>query len=57
VELVHEVKRDRKALMTILEVRDHFVIVAEEGNNEGSKFQILVFEEVKCTLHSPIKGR
>ncbi len=45
VEFMFQLETYRKVLIAIFEIRNHFVIVAYEGNNEGSNFWIVICEE------------
>jgi hypothetical protein len=44
VESIPKLKMDQEALVATLEIGDHLAVVAEEGNNEGSNFWILICE-------------
>jgi hypothetical protein len=55
LELVLEVERDQEALVVTLEVGDHFIVVAKEGNDEGFEFWILVCVEPLHLLKKSIK--
>lgn len=45
VEFVFELETNRKALVTILEIGNHFAVVVDEGHNERFDFWIFICEE------------
>jgi hypothetical protein len=45
MESILELEMDWEALAATLEVGDHFAVIIEKGNNEGSIFWILICEE------------
>ncbi len=45
VEFVPQLETNWEALATTIKVGHHFVVVAEEGNNEGSDFWIFICEK------------
>ncbi len=55
VEFVLKLEIDWKALVIIIEVGDHFVVVAEEGNSEGSDFWILICQESLHAMEEEMK--
>jgi hypothetical protein len=40
-----QLETNQEALVTTLEIGNHFAVVVDEGNNEGSNFWIFIWEE------------